>query len=75
MQVIENYTMPALVPWALTAMTYEYNVLFKYTNHSPFLISQQYFNPLYTLNTIAMFGAYFFYYLVKRRATTVLYGL
>ena len=39
------------------------------------MISQQYFNPLYTWNSIATIGAYFFYYLIKRRATPLLYGL
>jgi hypothetical protein len=73
--VIENYTLPALVPWALTAMTYEYNILFTYSNHSPQLISSKYFNPLYTWNTVCIYLSYFFYWLQKRRATTVLYEL
>ena len=67
--VIENYMLPAFIPWALTAMTYEYDILFKYTNHSPFLISQKHFTYLYTYNTIFLYVAFFFYWVLKRKAT------
>ena len=63
------------MPWALTAMTYEYNVLFNYSNHSPLLISQAYFTPLYNVNTACLMLAYLSYYLQKRKATVVLHGL
>ena len=64
--VIESYMLPALIPWALTAMTYEYNILFKYTNHSPLLISQSHFSPFYTYNTILLYLAFLSYYVQKR---------
>ena len=73
--VIENYILPALIPWALTAMTYEYDILFKYSNHSPLLISQKYFTPLYTYNTIFLYVGFFFYWIQKRVATTTLYNM
>jgi hypothetical protein len=67
--------MPALVPWALMAMSYQTNVLFMYEKPSPELISDAVISPIFTLNTIFAYLAYFFYWLIKRRATTVLYDL
>ena len=67
--------LPALIPWALTAMTYEYDILFKYSNHSPLLISQKLFSPLYTYNTIFLYTGFFLYWIQKRIATKTLYNL
>ena len=67
--------MPALVPWALMAMSYQSKVLFMYEKPSPELISDDVISPIFTINTVLAYLAYFFYWLIKRRATTVLYGL
>lgn len=36
---IETFMLPAIVPWAIVAMTYESKILFHYTKPSPLLIS------------------------------------
>lgn len=55
-------------------MTYESKILFQYTKPSPELISEDYTNIFFNYATICFYVTYFFYYFVKRRANTVLYG-
>ncbi len=64
-----------MVPWALTATSYQTKVLFRFNRPSPELISQDIINPLFTFNTIVLYSAYFFYWILKRRATKILHGL
>ena len=66
---------PASVPWVFLAMTYQSNILFKYTKASPELISEHYVGYLFNIATFCFYGTYFLYYAVKRRATSALYGL
>lgn len=67
--------MPATIPWALTAMTYQSKLLYQYSRPSPELISESLMSPLFTINTICLYGSYFFYWLLRRRSTTVLYDM
>lgn len=39
------------------------------------MISESLIAPLFTINTICLYVSYFFYWLIKRRSTTVLYKL
>lgn len=73
--VLETFIMPATIPWALTAMTYQAKVLYLYTRPSPEMISDDWLSPLFTINTICLYGSYFLYWMLRRRSTTVLYGL
>ena len=73
-QIREAYILPGIVPWAVVAMNYESNILWKYTKPSPELISQDYISIFFTYATVCFYSTYFFYFLVKRRANEVLYG-
>ena len=73
-QIREAYILPGIVPWAVVAMNYESNILWKYTRPSPELISQDYISIFFTYATVCFYSTYFFYFLVKHRANEVLYG-
>jgi len=74
-QAIECFVLPAVVPWVILAMTYESKILFKYTKASPELISETYTGYFFTYATFCFYFTYFIYFILKRRATTLLYNL
>jgi hypothetical protein len=66
--------LPAIVPWAIVAMTYESKILFQYTKPSPEMISEDIMSFFFNYATFCFYISYFIYFIVKRRANTVLYG-
>jgi hypothetical protein len=74
-QVIECFVLPGIIPWAIITMTYESKILFKYTKPSPELISEDYTGYFFTYATFCFYFSYFLYFIIKRKATTLLYGL
>ena len=73
--VFECFVMPALIPWALAAMSYQDHLLYRYNRPNPEMINTQLLSPIFTYNTICMYVSYFCYWLIKRRANTVLYDI
>lgn len=69
------YFLSAAIPWAIISLAYQSLIIFQLYKPSPELVA--FFPYIYLLlnfTPIVMAIQYFFYYLIKRKAATVLFN-
>ena len=73
--VLEIFFLPAFVPWVFLSLTYQSQILYKYTKASPELISDQTMAFLFNFLTLGSIITFFCFEIVKRRSTKILFKL
>jgi hypothetical protein len=71
---LDLYLAPATLPWAMIALSYQGLILARYERLSPEVISFFYVSIFLNWIGVATFFTYLFYFLIKRRASKLLYG-
>lgn len=74
-QVLENHLLPTTLPWILISMNLQSKILFHFVKPSPELVSDFYMSIIFNYLSISGIVFYLLYEILKRRSTTVLYGL
>lgn len=73
--MFEIFFLPAFVPWVFLSLTYQSQILYKYTKASPELISDATFKYLFNFLSLGSLMAFTCFEIVKRRSTKILFKL
>lgn len=73
--VFEIFFLPAFVPWVFLSLTYQSQILYKYTKASPELISDLTLRVLFNFLTLGSLITFTCFEIVKRRSTRILFKL
>ena len=72
-QTLELFVTAAALPWAMFSLAYQGLILVRYEKLSPEIIPFSYVVIVINYVSVATFFTYLFYFLIKRRASEVLY--